>query len=411
MKKIEFPTFYAAPIFLAVALKSGVDAFFEVNVVKYLYFFLLIFGVFFMRTGRAFDRQLQGRGVNNLQSVLWVYVMLYFTFLVVLMMWQNGSPQMIFKIVSPFIFFGLLVAARDKSLPFALAVGAALNILANAALIPFDFGWTYWGGVRTFKGFYMFKTDLSYSMATSVLIYAAWNRYKPTPTLLILTLLSVGMVVLANSRANYLTMLIVLAFIAYKNGARPAVLAGYAAFLGVVVALVMFLYDPSKYLGFDTSNMGSFTQGRDRILEVLIRYGLATYGPLELLFGRGLYADLLIYMENVSDGVPHGAHNDVMYQLTTQGIFGLAMNIYGWYLVWRIANSDGRRRWASGLAFVAFLMYVVQGMTMTVSVFALKTWPLASVLLLILASPDDLDGKVADSSLSPKAKPLSLWGS
>ena len=65
MKKIEFPTFYAAPIFLAVALKSGVDAFFEVNVVKYLYFFLLIFGVFFMRTGRAFDRQLQGRFVNN----------------------------------------------------------------------------------------------------------------------------------------------------------------------------------------------------------------------------------------------------------------------------------------------------------------------------------------------------------
>lgn len=410
MKKIEFPTFYAAPIFLAVALKSGVDAFFEVNVVKYLYFFLLIFGVFFMRTGRAFDRQLQSRGVNNLQSVLWVYVMLYFTFLVMLMMVQNGSPQMIFKIVSPFIFFGLLVAAKDKSLPFALALGAALNILANAALIPFDFGWTYWGGVRTFKGFYMFKTDLSYSLATSVLIYAAWNRYKPTPDLLILALVSVGMVVLANSRANYLTMLMVLAFIAYKNGTRPAVLAGYAAFLGVVAALVMFLYDPSK-LGFDTSNMGSLTQGRDRILEVLFRYGLATYGPLELLFGRGLYADLLIYMENVSDGVPHGAHNDYLYQMTTQGLFGLAMNFSGWYLVWRIANSAGRRQWAAGLAFVAFLMYLVQGMTMTVSLFALKTWPLASVLLLIFASPDEPDGKVAVASPPQKTKTFALWGS
>lgn len=406
MKNIALPTFFAIPIFLALALKSGVDAFFEVNVVKYLYFFLLVFGVFFLRTGRGFERQPQRTQADNQQSVLWVYVMLYFSFLTLLMILKNGSPQMILKIVSPFIFFGLLVAAKDKSLPFAIALGAALNILVNAALIPFDFGWTYWGGVRTFKGFYMFKTDLSYSLATSVLIYAAWNRYKPTPDLLILALVSVAMVVLANSRANYLTMLIVLAFIAYKNGARPAVLAGYAVFLGVVAGLVVFLYDPNKYLGFDTSNVGSFTQGRDRILEVLLRYGLATYGPLELLFGRGLYADLLIYMENVSDGVPHGAHNDYLYQLTTQGIFGLVMNFTGWYLVWRIANSAGPRRWARGLAFVSFLMYLVQGMTMTVSLFALKTWPLATVLLLIYVSPDEAE--VAEPK--PVAKPRKSWG-
>lgn len=391
MKKIEFPTFFAAPIFLAVALKSGVDAFFEVNVVKYLYFFLLIFGVFFLRTGRGFDRQQHKVGGNSLQSVLWVYVMLYFTFLVLLMLWQNGSPQMIFKIVSPFIFFGLLIAAMDKSLPFALAVGAVLNIVGNAALLPFDYGWTYWGGIHTFKGFYLFKTDLSYSLSSSILIYAAWNRYKPTPEFLGLALISVIMVVLANSRANFATMALVLAFIAYKNGARPAVLAGYAAFLGVLVGVVMVMYDPTKYLGFDMSNMGGFTQGRDRIVEVLLRYGLASYGPLELLFGRGLYADLLIYMENISDGIPHGAHNEYLYQLVTQGIFGLSMNVFGWVLLYRIANSDGRRQWAKGLALVAFSMYLVQGLTMTVSLFALKTWPLAMVLLLIYASPDGPD--------------------
>lgn len=389
MKRIVLPSFFAIPIFLAVALKSGVDAFFEVNIVKYLYFFVLVFGVFFLRTAHGFSRQTVRQGVNNLQSVLWVYVMLYFTFLVLLMMLKNGTPQMIFKIVSPFVFFGLLVAAYDKSLPFALALGAVLNVVANAALLPFDFGWTYWGGIRTFKGFYMFKTDLSYSLAASVLIYAAWNRYKPTPEFLMLALVSVVMVVLSNSRANFATMALVLAFIAYKNGTRPLVLMGYAAFLGIVAAVAMFIYDPSKYLGFDLTDMGSFTQGRDRILEVLIRYGLATYGPLELLFGRGLYADLLIYMENVSDGVPHGAHNDYFYQLITQGMFGLAMNLFGWYLVYRIATSNGPRRWAKGLALVAFGMYFIQGLTMTVSLFALKTWPLAMIMMLIYSSPDE----------------------
>lgn len=405
MKKLELPTFYAVPIFLAVALKSGVDAFFEVNAVKYLYFFFLLFAVFFLRTGRGFSRQSQQpTGTNNLQSMLWVYVMLYFTFLTLVMILMNGSPQMVFKIVSPFIFFGLLIAAQDKSLPFALALGAALNIVANAALLPLEFGWTYWGGIHTFKGFYLFKTDLSYSMASSVLIYAAWNRYRPTPEFLLLTLLAVGMVIVANSRANYATMALVLAFVAYKNGARPAVLAGYAVFLGVLGGLAMFLYDPDKYLNFDMTNMGSFSQGRDRIYEVLFRYGLATYGPLEILFGRGLYADLMIYMENVSDGEPHGAHNDYLYQITTQGIFGLVLNLVGWYLVYRISIANGKRQWAKGLILVAFGMYFLQGMTMTVSLFALKTWPLAMILLLIHLSPDDADDAAQAQQAQAKAK-------
>lgn len=412
MKKIELPTFYAIPIFLAVALKSGVDAFFEVNSVKYLYFFLLLFAVFFLRTGRGFDRRPQNAGPgNNLQSRLWVFVMLYFTFLTLVMIIENGSPQMVFKIVSPFIFFGLLMAAKDKSLPFAMALGAALNILANAALLPFDFGWVYWGGIRTFKGFYMFKTDASYSMAASVLIYAAWNRYKPSPEFLVLTLLAVVMVVLSNSRANYLTIAMVLAFVAYKNGTRPALLAGYAIFLGLAGAAALYLYDPTKYLGFDTSNMGSFTQGRDRIAQVLLRYGLATYGPLELLFGKGLYADLLIYMENVSDGEPNGAHNDVLYQVTTQGIFGLAMNITGWYLVYRIAVSSGKRQWAKGLMLVAFGMYVVQGLTMAVSLYALKTWPLAMIMLMIHVSPDEAEElEKTKQKAAAQQKRRGTWG-
>ena len=411
MNKIVLPTFFAAPAFLALCLKSGVDAAFEVNVVKYFYFALLLFAVFFLRTGRGFSRpDANPAQASVLQPTLWIYVAAYFSFLVMLMMLLNGNPQQIFKIVSPFLFFGLILASADRSLPLAIGLGAALNILANAALLPFEYGWTYWGGVHTFKGFYLFKTDLSYSLATSLLIYAAWRRYKPSPDLLVLALLSVAMVVLANSRMNYLTLALVLVFIAFKNGARPAVLAGYAVFLGLVVGLAAVLYDPTKFLGFDTSNVTSLTQGRDRIFEVMVKYGLANYGPIELLFGRGLFADFELYAENVSDGVVHGAHNDYLYQLVSQGIFGLAMNLGGWYLLHRIAFSAGPRRWASGLAFIAFTLYFVQGMSMTVSLFALKTWPLATVLLLIHLSPDSAEDTAAESARQSQRKPKPSWG-
>lgn len=385
--KLVFPKFYAAPIFLAICLKSGVDAFFETNSVKYLYFFLLLFGVFFLRTGRGFTRE-RSKASGDLQPKLWVFVIIYFSFLTMLMIFQNGSPQLIFKIVSPFIFFGLLVAATDDSLPLAIAIGAALNIVANAALIPFDFGWVYWGGVHTFKGFYLFKTDLSFSLSTSLLAFAAWNRYKLTPVYIVLTLLVVVQVVLANSRLNYLTLVIVLVFVALKNGAKPSTLLMYGGFLSVLMGVAFVLYDSSKVLTLDTSNLGGFTQGRDRVVEVLIKYGLANYGPLEILFGRGLYADLMIYMQNISDGMPHGAHNEYLYLLVTQGLTGTALNLIGWILVYKISRSAGPREWASGLTLVAFLLYLSQGLTATVSPFALKTWPIATIMLLIFASED-----------------------
>lgn len=403
VNRMALPRFCAVPIFAAVCLKSGVDAFFEVNSVKYLYFFLLLFGVFFLRTGRGFEQGGRSKaGASNLHSVLWVFVVVYFSFLTMVMMLSNGTPQMIFKIVSPFVFFGLLLAADDDSLPLALAIGATLNILVNAALLPFDFGWTYWGGVHTFKGFYLFKTDLSYSLATSLLIFAAWNRFRLNPQFVVLALLVVVQVVLANSRMNYLTLFIVLAFIALKNGTKPSTLILYSVFLGVLGAVAMTLYDPSKLLGFDTSNMGGFTQGRDRIVEVMIKYGLLTYGPLDLLFGRGLYADLLIYMENVSDGVAHGAHNDYLFQLTTQGLVGLSLSFFGWGLLYRIAKSAGPRRWASGLPFAVFLIYYVQALSVNVSVFALKTWPIAMLLLMVYLVEDEPE---SGEGVRPDARP------
>ncbi|MDI1259310.1 hypothetical protein [Aquabacterium sp.] len=381
------PKFYAAPIFVAMCLKSGVDAFFEVNAVKYLYLFLLVFGVFFLRTGKGFAG-IKSKASGDLQSVLWGHVIIYFTFLVMLMIFQNGSPQLIFKIVSPFIFFGLVVAAADESLPFAIAIGATLNILANAALLPFDYGWIYWGGPRTFKGFYLFKTDLSYSVTTSLLIFAAWNRFRLNPAYVVLALVVVVEVVLANSRMNYLTLAIVLAFVAFKNGTRPLTLLAYGAFLIILGSAALLLYDSNKLLGFDTSNMESFTQGRDKVFALLLKYGLGTYTALEWLFGRGLYADMMIFMENVGSGAVFGAHNEYLYLLITQGITGLALNVTAWVLLYKISKTAGPRPWASGLAGVAFLIYMVQGATTTMSVFALKTWPLATVLALIFLSDD-----------------------
>lgn len=385
------PKFYAVPIFLAMCLKSGVDAFFEVNAVKYLYLFLLIFGVFFLRTGKGFSG-LKSKATGNLQSVLWVHVIIYFTFLTLLMMFQNGSPQLIFKIISPFIFFGLVVAAADESLPFAIAIGAVLNIVANAALLPFDYGWIYWGGPRTFKGFYLFKTDLAYSVTTSLLVFSAWNRFRLNPAYVILALIVVVEVVLANSRLNYVTLVIVLAFVAIKNGAKPLTLLMYAAFLSILVGVAFVLYDSTK-LGFDTRNMEGFTQGRDKVIGILLKYGLASYTASEWLFGRGLYADMVIFMENVGSGSVFGAHNEYLYLVVTQGVVGMAINVTAWVLLFKISRSAGQRKWAKGLAATAFLLYMVQGATTTMSVFALKTWPLATVLALIFLSEDREEDK------------------
>jgi hypothetical protein len=408
--QITLPRFFAAPMFVALMLKSGADAFFEVNVVKYLYFFLLLFGVFFLRTGRGFDRPQTQPSEGDMQSRLWVFVVVYFTFLTMVMMIHNGAPQMIFKIVSPFIYFGLLVAARDQSMAFGIALGALLNVVANAATVPLEFGWTYWGGIHTFKGFYLFKTDLAYSLTTSLLIFAAWCRFRMTPVLMLMTLGVVAMVVLANSRMNYVTLGIVLGFMAYRNGTKLSSMIMALVLLAVTVGIVAVLWDSQKFLGFNTDSMGGFTQGRDRIVEVLFKYGLATYSPMELLFGRGLYADLMIYMENVSDGVANGAHNDYLFQLVTQGVTGLALNITGWVMVYRIALSNGQRRWAKGLVFIAFLIYLVQALSVVVSTFALKTWPLATVLALIYASPDTEEDlrAVADEAKARKRKPTAV---
>jgi len=408
--QITLPRFFAAPMFVALMLKSGADAFFEINVVKYLYFFLLLFGVFFLRTGRGFDRPQTQPSEGDMQSRLWVFVVVYFTFLTMVMMIHNGAPQMIFKIVSPFIYFGLLVAARDQSMAFGIALGALLNVVANAATVPLEFGWTYWGGIHTFKGFYLFKTDLAYSLTTSLLIFAAWCRFRMTPVLMLMTLGVVAMVVLANSRMNYVTLGIVLGFMAYRNGTKLSSMIMALVLLAVTVGIVAVLWDSQKFLGFNTDSMGGFTQGRDRIVEVLFKYGLATYSPMELLFGRGLYADLMIYMENVSDGVANGAHNDYLFQLVTQGVTGLALNITGWVMVYRIALSNGQRRWAKGLVFIAFLIYLVQALSVVVSTFALKTWPLATVLALIYASPDTEEDlrAVADEAKARKRKPTAV---
>jgi hypothetical protein len=403
--QITLPRFFAAPMFLALMLKSGADAFFEVNSVKYLYFFLLLFGVFFLRTGRGFERTHSQPSEGDLQSRLWVFVVVYFAFLTMVMMFYNGTPQMIFKIVSPFIYFGLLVAARDESMAFGIALGAVLNVVANAATVPLEFGWTYWGGVHTFKGFYLFKTDLAYSLTTSLLTFAAWARFRMTPILIAMTLGVVAMVVLANSRMNYLTLGIVLAFMAYRNGTKLSSMIMALVMLGVTVGIVAMLWDSQKFLGFNTDSMGGFTQGRDRIVEVLIKYGLATYSPLELLFGRGLYADQLIYMENVSEGVGHGAHNDYLFQLVSQGVAGVVLNIIGWVLVYRIAVSRGHRRWARGLIFISFLIYMVQGLSVVASLFALKTWPLATLLALVYASPDTEEDLQAEANEVKNRRP------
>ena len=379
MNRIEFPTFYAIPIFLVIALKAIIDAFFEVGLVKYIYFLFIFFAVCFHYAGTKLGNieQLSLRSERTIGTVnLWLYISMYFSFLILLSINRNGSLELIAKIISPFIFFGLLYKSADRCMPLALALGAALNILVNAALLPFDFGWTYWGGIRTFKGFYYFKTDLAYSLATSVVIYSAWRKFRITPDVILMLTLALAMAALSNSRLNYATLGIVLVFVAYKNSAKPLALTSYILVLLAIVGIGGYFYDPGNYLGFNVSDTGHLTQGRDRIFGVLWSRISEKYSPSELLFGGGLYADLVIYMEEISEGAPNGAHNDFLYIITTQGIFGLLLSTIGWYLIHSMTYVKYQAPSTRGVVAIGLLIYLLQGLTLATSISASKTWPL-----------------------------------
>lgn len=397
-RKLDLPPFSSLPLLFLVMAKPLTDAFYEVEAVKYGYILLLGFASLFAKFGHIVQGVTPDTRNKSLFAYIWL-ITLYFVFQFGLVLAYGGSLSEIFKIISPFVFFVLVAYAADRWLIYALAAGAVLVIVVNAAFLPFGYGWVMWGSVNTFKGYYFFKTDLAYALSFSVLIYAFYARNAITPVLVLLMLIAAVEVILANSRLNYLSFLCVAIFIAVKEGVSLRSIIRYGLLFGLLVLVVTLVYDPSKLLGFDTSNEAAFTQGRSVTWEHLLD-ALTNYSPLEWLFGRGAYADLIISMENITAGqMAHNAHNEILHLLTTQGIFGSAFYVVLWVKMFRMSHSVDMPIWARGTGAVGILLFVLQGMTTVVSSFATKTWPLVMVFLALrgLSSVADQRKKTVSS--------------
>lgn len=378
--KLDLPAFSSLPLLFLVMAKPLTDAFYAVEAVKYGYILLLGFASLFAKFGHIVQGVTPDTRNKSLFAYIWL-ITLYFVFQFGLLLAYGGSLSEIFKIISPFVFFVLVAYAADRWLIYALAAGAVLVIVVNAAFLPFGYGWVMWGSVNTFKGYYFFKTDLAYALSFSVLIYAFYARNAITPVLVLLMLIAAVEVILSNSRLNYLSFLCVAIFIAVKEGVSLRSIIRYGLLFGLLVLVVTLVYDPSKLLGFDTSNEAAFTQGRSVTWEHLLD-ALTNYSPLEWLFGRGADADLIIAIENSASGqMAHNAHNEILHLLTTQGIFGSAFYVVLWVKMFRMSHSVDMPIWARGTGAVAILLFVLQSMTAVVSSFATKTWPLVMVFL------------------------------
>ena len=382
----NLPVFSSWLLLLTVIAKPLSDAFYQVTAVKYGYMLLLGCAALLGKYGQVF----QGTTADPRNKALPVYIgliLLYFVFLSVLGLIAGGSLEEIFKIISPFVFFLLVAYAADRWLVPALAIGAALTVLVNAAMLPFDAGWVIWGTVRTFKGYYFFKTDLAYALSYSVLLYALYTQYKITPLLSLLTLFASIEVFLANSRLNYLNFLCVILFIGVKQARSRRALRRFAllvTLLAIAVTLAL-VHDPAHLLGFNFSNEAAFTQGRSITWTHLIAAQRES-SALQWFFGHGPFADLALSarwagVDATLTGQAYNAHNEFLHMIYTQGAIGCALAIALWVMTFRLSCSRLMPRWARGTGAVALLLYLLQGMTAVTSSFATKTWPLVMVLL------------------------------
>ncbi len=388
-----WPPFSSMPLLFLVMVKPLTDAFYEVEEVKYVYILLLVGSALFAKFGLVIQGVKANPRNKGLFSYLWL-IMFYFLFHYGLALFNGGSFSEMFKIVSPFVFFVLVAYAGDRWMIYALAGAAVLTVVVNAALMPFDFAWVNWGTVRTFKGYYYFKTDLAYALSFSVLIFAFFEKNRITPALALLMLIAAVEVVLANSRLNYLSFLCVVIFIAAKEGISFRSVVRYSLIFGLLGVIAALLYDPEKLLGFDFDDIAAFTQGRNVTWEHLM-IELEHYRLVDWLFGKGVYADLILSSQLARLGaVAHNAHNEILHMVYTEGILGFLFYIVLWVKTFRMSIGTGLPPWARGSGAVALTLFLLQGLTAVVSSFATKTWPLVMVLIALRGvstcqEPDD----------------------
>lgn len=378
---VPFSTLFLVVVFLA---KPVADAMYSIGIVKYLYFSVFIGAFFVAIIGIVINRRKYDLNFQKFIVFYSLALALYFMFLLVLAVSYGGGMEEVIKKVTPFIAICALGLVGGISSRRLVAGTSVLVIVANFAVLPFDFSWTSWGGINTFRGFYYFKLDLAFCVTMALLAYFVSTDRRLSVHFALLALMAVVMVVLSNSRMNYLLVFCVLVYSAYEAGISLKNLAKYCAFGVIIFSVALILYDPSKFLSpFDVSNIEKFSQGRNRIWEAVWTVGILGASLKQIVFGQGLMADWLIsYRYGGLDQV-HDAHNEFLHLLVNQGLFGIAFYLSLWivpilYVVFRKGDRSSRRL----LIFVCTL-FVVQSVTSVVSSYYLKMWWL--VLFLYLA--------------------------
>jgi len=376
-------------LLVVIAAKPAMDALYAVPIAKYVYMFALIWAAFLAYAGKS-DAAIRGRSVaqvsereGSLQILFWT---LTYASLLYLPATRYGiSIHEIFKIVSPFILYLLVRGNVTAHLRYAILALALMVIFANALLLPFDFGWVRWGSVRTFKGFYYFKTDLAYSVVTSLLLIGIFFDFRMRPLFVLAILVAAVEVVLSNARLNYLLFVLFLAFLFWRNGVSLARLAGSAAVVITVATIGVILYDSVTYLSpLDLTDINRFTQGRDKIWNVLVNEGLLKASWADLLFGQGMWFDWDIINEyGYGFKLTFDAHNELIHLLLTQGILGLLLYIWLYVCLTRDTLRRARMPGAPPVALFAIALLALQGLTSIVSSFASKTWPVVLVFLMM----------------------------
>jgi hypothetical protein len=379
--------FSDVPIAIAILLKPAVDALYAISSVKFVYMAYIFFAAFlslagkYLSSGKAGLEAAEQRAYAKHAIVFGIYLV----FLLVILVVYSGQFTQVFKILSPFVLFLLIAPTVGPWSIKIIGVMSLLTILVNAGLLPFDRSWVYWGGTRTFKGFYFFKTDLAYAMTLATLGLAFWQRFRLNPLLIVGIGLASVQVVLANSRINYLLFAVVVIFIFLKGGVRFWVLIRSGAVVSAILSVSMYLYDSNQLLGFDISDPGKFTQGRNQIWDILVNEGLAQYTLSELIFGRGLEADAQLFAAHVYTGDALNAHNELLHLVITQGILGTALYLLLWISVFKVYTWRSLPGWASGVGLISITLLALQSLTAVVSSYASKTWPVMFVILAIVS--------------------------
>ncbi|MES2662984.1 MAG: O-antigen ligase family protein, partial [Pseudomonadota bacterium] len=383
-------TFSSKILIFIFCLKPLNDALYAYEISKYMYLAILLGAAFFAFVGNRLRISELDKRQDNHWLIYSFGVIGYACFLGLLIVFKNGSVVDLIKKVSPFLVLILMGSIYKGNALNAIKWMALLVLVSNFLLLPVGYGWVEWGSVRTFKGFFYFKTDLAFSVCMALFVFFVANDKKIDWKFLGLAAMTAIMVLLSNSRLNYLLLFIIMFYVMLSAGYSFATLIRAAVLISVAALIFLLLYDSSKFLSFDMSNEERFTQGRNRIWAVIIDHGIAKATFSEWMFGQGLIADwLLSHYYGALDKV-HDAHNEVLHLLMNQGLVGLFSYFFLWFFGFKILGWKTMSRESKIILGLGCGMLLIQSMTTVLSSYFLKTWWMVVVALLAKWKTDAL---------------------